>query len=69
MRYIDDVIPDTVLEAFYLIQTYKLGASFRAEGVPIVDQQGPFKADCAGQFNGTAQVDGECSGWRGSVTL
>ena len=25
----------------------------------------PFKADCAGQFNGTVQEDGHCSGWRG----
>jgi hypothetical protein len=48
-------VPDTTLEGFYVIQTYKLGAAFRASGVPIVDQQGPFKADCAGQFNGTAR--------------
>ena len=25
----------------------------------------PFKADCAGQWNGTGQTDGHCSGWRG----
>ena len=41
-------VPDTVLEGFYAIQTFKLGAAYRAEGVPIIDQQGPFKADCAG---------------------
>jgi len=41
-------VPDTVLEGFYAIQTFKLGAAYRSEGVPIIDQQGPFKADCAG---------------------
>lgn len=58
-------VPDTRAEAFYAIQAFKLGAAYRADGVPIIDQQGPFKADCAGQFNGTAQDDGHCSGWRG----
>ena len=34
--------------------------------MPVVDQQGPFKADCAGQLDGAgAQPDGQCSGWRG----
>ena len=24
-------------------QTYKLGAAYRSEGIPVIDQQGPFK--------------------------
>jgi hypothetical protein len=58
-------VPDTRLESFYAIQTYKLGAAYRPTGIPVIDQQGPFKADCAGQWDGTNQTDGKCSGWRG----
>eukprot|EP01045_Picozoa_sp_COSAG04_P003533 COSAG04_NODE_145_length_22925_cov_10.043459_3_plen_491_part_00 len=58
-------VPDMRLESFYAIQAYKLGAAYRPQGVPVIDQQGPFKADCAGQWNGTGQTDGHCSGWRG----
>ena len=34
-------VPHMRTEAFYAIQTFKLGASYREEGVPIIDQQGP----------------------------
>ena len=53
------------MQGFYHIQQAKLGSYLRQSGVPISDQQGPFKADLTMPTSRAPPGYANGSGWEG----